>query len=71
MKYKIMIDNEYNTEGGITESIQVEYDGITYNSRIEAWRAFWKSKDCNGKDCNMTGCKDCNMTGCNVYVKEI
>ena len=44
MAYKIMVDNEYKTEGGISESIPVEYDGILYESRIAAWRAFWKSE---------------------------
>ena len=45
MAYKIMIDEEYNTEGSIVESIPVEYDGILYDTRIEAWRAFWNSED--------------------------
>lgn len=61
MVYKIMIDNEYETEGGITESIPVEYDGITYESRIEAWRAYWESKHS----------KDKPVKGYHVYVKEV
>ncbi len=59
MAYKIMIDEDYETEGGITETIPVEFDGITYASRIEAWRAFWNSKDCD------------ILVGYHVYVKEI
>lgn len=45
MKYKIMHDEEYETEDGATALIPVEYDGILYESRIAAWRAFWNSKD--------------------------
>lgn len=59
MAYKIMVDNEYETEGGISESIPVEYDGIVYESRIAAWRAFWKSE--------MSAVTDLS----HVYVKEV
>lgn len=58
MAYKIMVNNDYNTEGGIKECIPVEYDGVLYNSRIEAWRAFWNSEDAKQE-------RD------NVYVKEV
>lgn len=59
MAYKIMINEEYETEGGITESITVEYDGIAYESRIAAWRAYWASKDYP------------LTVGYHVYVKEV
>lgn len=59
MAYEIMIEEEYETEGGITESMPVEYDGIRYESRIAAWRAYWESKDYP------------LTVGYHVYVKEV
>lgn len=59
MGYKIMVNEDYETEGGIIERIPVEYDGILYESRIAAWRAFWDSMDYP------------DMVGYNVYVKEV
>ena len=58
MAYKIMIDEDYETEGGITETIPVEFDGIPYETRIEAWRAYWDSEDYS-------------ILGYHVYVKEV
>ena len=59
MAYKIMIDEDYETEGGITEIIPVEYDGITYETSTEAWNALWNSKDYD------------LIVGYHVYLKEI
>lgn len=59
MKYKIMYDEEYETEDGATALIPVEYDGIPYESRIAAWLAYWKSQ------------KDSVMAGYHVYVMEV
>lgn len=58
MAYKIMVNNDYDTEGGIKECMPVEYDGVLYETRIEAWRAYWDSKDGNKSDDH-------------VYVKEV
>lgn len=59
MAYKIMYEDVYECEDGAKETIPVEYDGIKYNTRIEAWRAFWNSKDCD------------ILVGYHVYVKEV
>lgn len=59
MAYKIMIDNDYMTDDGIMETIPVEYDGIKYNTRVEALKAFWNSKDCD------------ILVGYHIYVKEV
>lgn len=59
MAYKIIVEEDYKTEGGITETIPVEYDGIPYESRIEAWLAYRESKDYP------------LTVGCHVYVKEV
>lgn len=58
MAYKIMYDDEYECEDGARETIPVEYDGVLYESRIVAWRAYWDSKPCN-------------KSVDHVYVKEV
>lgn len=62
MKYKIMYYEEYETEDGACATIPVEYDGIPYESRVAAWRAFWSSQE--GRPLYP------DMVGYHVYVKE-
>lgn len=59
MAYKIMYYGEYETEDGVKATIPVEFDGIEYESRIAAWRAYWRSNEYPV------------MVGYHVFVKEI